>query len=67
MLNYLLLPRYGIVAAAFVAIASNVMAGYVADALIPSYRHLFRSQTKAIVFGWKDLPYALQMIKKGKL
>ena len=67
ILNYLLLPRYGIVAAAFVAIASNVMAGYVADALIPSYRHLFRSQTKAIVFGWKDLPYALQMIKTGKL
>ena len=55
VLNYLLLPRYGIIAAAFVAIASNVAAGYIADALIPAYRHLFVRQTKALVLGWKDV------------
>lgn len=55
VLNYYLLPVYGIMAAAVVAIASNVVAGYVADALIPAYRHLFAMQTKALLFGWKDV------------
>lgn len=55
IMNYVMLPRYGIVAAAFVSIISNIMAGYIADAIIPAYRHLFLRQTKALVFGWKDL------------
>lgn len=54
-LNYLLLPRYGIVAAACVAIISNVAAGWLANLLIPPYRHLFRMQTRALLFGWKSL------------
>jgi len=55
LLNYLLLPRYGIIAAAFVSIASNVAAGYLADALIPAYRHLFICQTRTMLSGWKDI------------
>ena len=55
VLNYTLLPRYGITAAAFVSIASNVAAGYLADAIIPAYRHLFVCQTKALLMGWKDI------------
>lgn len=55
VMNYLLLRQYGIIAAAFVAIVSNISAGYIADAFIPAYRHLFVTQTKAIVFGWKDM------------
>lgn len=55
VLNWILLPRYGIVAAAFVAIFSNVAAGYLADAIIPAYRHLFRRQTTALLFGWRDI------------
>lgn len=55
VLNYLLLPRYGIMAAAFVSIASNIAAGYLADALVPAYRHLFVCQTKTLIFGFKDL------------
>ena len=55
VLNYLLLPRYGIVAAAFVAIISNVIAGYIVDAVVPAYHHLFVHQTKALLWGWKDL------------
>lgn len=54
-LNYILLPAWGIVAAAVVAIASNVVAGYLADALIPAYRHLFLCQTKSLLLGWLDL------------
>ena len=55
LLNYLLLPRYGVIAAAFVSIASNVAAGYLADALIPAYRHLFICQTRTMLSGWKDI------------
>lgn len=62
-LNYLLLPRYGIIAAAFVAIASVVSAGYLADALIPAYRHLFIRQTKALIWGWSDLLVLNRSIK----
>jgi len=62
-LNLLLLPRYGIIAAAFISIASNVAAGYLADALIPAYRHLFVCQTKTLLTGWMELGHVRQLIK----
>ena len=62
--NYLLLPRYGIIAAAFVAIASTVAAGYLADAVIPAYRHLFVRQTRTLLTGWKDVTALRQLISK---
>ena len=55
VLNYLFLPRYGIMAAAVVAIISNVAAGYLADALIPAYPHIFVRQSKALTMGWKSI------------
>lgn len=54
-LNYMLLPCYGVIAAAFVAIASNIVAGYLSDAVIPPYRHIFVCQTRALLVGWKTL------------
>ena len=54
-LNYVLLPRYGIMAAAWIAILSNVVAGYLSDIIIPSYRDIFMRQTKALLFGWKSI------------
>lgn len=62
-LNYLLLPRFGVIASAFVAIAANIMAGYISDALIPAYRHLFCQQTKALLLGWRDLIHIKQLLK----
>jgi O-antigen/teichoic acid export membrane protein len=64
ILNYLLLPRYGVTAAAFVSIASNIAAGYLADAFIPAYRHLFICQTKTLIFGWKDCLRVKSLITK---
>ena len=66
-LNYLLLPRYGIIAAAVVAIVSNVAAGYVADALIPAYRHLFVCQTKALYLGWRDMIHVKHLLSAEHL
>lgn len=54
VLNYLFLPQYGIIAAAVVAIASNIAAGWFADLFVPSYRHLFVMQTKALFLGWRS-------------
>ena len=62
-LNYVLLPRYGIMAAAAVAIASYVCAGYIADMLISPYRHLFVRQTKTLLYGWKDIVHIKQILK----
>lgn len=53
--NLLLIPRFGVIGAAVVAILSNLSAGYIADLFIPQYRHLFRMQTKALLLGWKDI------------
>ena len=55
MLNIIFLPTYGVYAAAFIAIVSNLCAGYVADLFVPAYRGLFRMQTKTLLFGWKDI------------
>ncbi len=63
VLNYWLLPRYGAVAAAFVAIAANLTAGYIADAIIPAYRHLFVQQTRALLLGWRDLIHVRGLLK----
>ena len=63
-LNYLLLPRYGIMAAAVVAILSNVAAGYLADALIPAYRHIFVRQTKTLLLGWREVFNLKQSIQR---
>ena len=63
ILNWWMLPKYGAMAAAFVAIAANLAAGYVADLLVPAYRHIFRQQTKALLLGWRDLVHIKQLLK----
>lgn len=63
-MNYLLLPRYGVVAAAVVAILSNIASGYLADCIIPQYRHLFIMQTKTILFGWRSLGNVKEFLRQ---
>lgn len=55
ILNIVFLPTYGVYAAAVIAIVSNLCAGYIADLFIPSYRNIFRMQTKTLFVGWKDV------------
>lgn len=66
VLNWYLLPRYGVVAAAVISIVSNVAAGYLADAMIPAYRHLFVMQTKSLLFGAKDIIYIKDYLVRRK-
>ncbi len=64
-LNLWLLPKYGFLAAAFVAIASNVAAGYIADLFIPAYRHLFKMQTKSLFLGWRSILHIKSIFTAG--
>lgn len=65
-LNWLLLPRYGIIASAFVAIACNICAGYLADLIIPSFRHIFVRQTRTLLFGWYDMRLLPSLIRRRR-
>lgn len=65
--NYIFLPTYGVMAAAVIAIVSNLVAGYLADALIPAYRHIFVQQTRCIFFGWKDMVKVSSIIRKRNM
>ena len=60
-----MLPKIGILAAAIIAIISNISAGYIADAVIPSYRRIFLQQTQTLITGWKDI-LAFNTYKKIK-
>ncbi len=62
-LNLLLIPRLGVVGAAIVAVLAILAADYISHLLIPAYRRLFRMQTHAIVFGWKDLIHIKYLLK----
>ncbi len=62
-LNWLLLPKVGVIAAAIVALTANFTAGTLADAVIPSYRHIFKRQMYALFLGWKDIIHIKQLLK----
>lgn len=55
LLNLLLLPRYGVLGAAFTSIIASVTVGYVAHALVPSYHQICKMQTMSILKGWLNV------------
>lgn len=63
-LNLYLLPRYGIMASAVVSIICNVCAGYVADLIVPSFRHIFMMQTRTLLLGWRDLRQLPSLLRR---
>lgn len=64
LLNFIFLPKYGAIAAAYIAIASLICAGYIGDAIVPAYHHIFKWQTNAIIKGWMDLVHIKTFIKR---
>lgn len=64
ILNLILIPMYGIVGSAFVTIITLFVSGFLANYLIPPYRHIFKMECKALVLGWKELRYLKSFIKK---
>lgn len=63
-LNLILIPKYGIIGSAYVTIITVFTSGFLSNLLIPSYRHIFTMQIKAIVFGWKDILNIKSLLKR---
>lgn len=66
LLNYILLPIYGIVGSAWVTILTTLIAGCLGNLLIPAYHHIFRLQFYAVTQGWQELRYFKQMFKSQR-
>jgi O-antigen/teichoic acid export membrane protein len=65
VLNYLLIPNFGLKGAAYASILTSICAGYLSHLIIPQYRYLFTKQTRSLFIGWKDLTRIGQHIKVG--
>lgn len=52
-LNWAVLPRWGVLGAAWVTLATVTVTGCLANAAIPPYHRIFRLQCKALLTGWK--------------
>ena len=64
ILNFILIPKYAIIGSAFVTIITLSVSGFLANYLIPPYRHIFYMECKALVLGWKELKYLTSFVKK---
>ena len=64
VLNLILIPKYGVVGSAYVTIITLLVSGFLANYIIPPYRHIFWLECKALVFGWKELKYLKSFVKK---
>ena len=54
-LNWVVLPRFGVVGAAWVTLVTVSVTGWLANLLIPPYHGIFALQGKALLTGWKIL------------
>lgn len=57
ILNLLLIPIYGVVGSAFVTIVTLFVSGFIANYLIPPYRHIFKLECRVLLYGWRELKY----------
>ncbi len=63
LLNWLIIPYYGIIGSAFVTLITIAISGCFANAIIPPYWYMFRLEIKALLKGWKELVYFKSIIK----
>lgn len=64
ILNYLLIPRYGIIGSAIVTIITVLFTGCFANVFIPCYHNIMRIQLYAMFLGWKELSYFKEIFKR---
>lgn len=62
-LNLFLIPNLGVIGAAICSVITAFCTGYLAHAIIPIYRHIFKMQTRSIFIGWKDLIHVQKLLK----
>lgn len=64
LLNYLFIPKYGIIGSATVTVITVFFTGFISNIFIPSYHKILKLQIYAIFFGWKDIAYLKQIIRR---
>lgn len=63
ILNYFMLPKYGIIGSAWVTIITISISACLANILIPPYHRIFRLEIRALLCGWKELLQINKIIK----
>lgn len=63
LLNYTLIPQYGIIGSAWVTIVTVLFTGCLANVLIPAYHKVLKIQLYALFLGWKELVYFKKMLQ----
>lgn len=54
-LNVIFIPKYGVIACAYISVLAALISGFLAHIFIPEYRLLFYSQIKCLFLGWLDI------------
>ncbi|MGD9612689.1 MAG: flippase [Kiritimatiellia bacterium] len=54
-MNFLLIPRYGIIGSAWATIFTVAFTGCLANAFIPPYHSILKIQVKSLLLGWREL------------
>jgi O-antigen/teichoic acid export membrane protein len=65
LLNLYVIPRWGTIGAAYIAIATQLVAGWLVHLSIPQYRYVFNMQCKALLLGWHTLPQLGQFVRRS--
>lgn len=65
-LNYILIPKYGIIGSSWVTIITVFVASYFSNIFIPAYHAVMKVQTYALFMGWHELKYIKSFISSEK-
>ena len=61
--NWILIPRYGITGSAISGLAAAFIPGFIANAIIPSYRQIAKMQVISLFAGWKDIVHIKRLFR----
>lgn len=63
-LNLLIIPKYGIIGSAWVTIITVLLSGTLANGFIKPYRKIMKLQLYGLFWGWKELTFMKEILKK---
>lgn len=64
ILNYFVIPVYGTMGVAWVAILTQLVAGFFIHLFIPQYQYVFKMQVKCLLGGWRDIVNIKSIVKQ---
>lgn len=64
VLNFLLIPRFGIIGSAIASVCTIAVSGLLSQALIPGYWHVFKYEIRAVLLGWRSILKIKSLIRE---